>query len=54
MAQPLGDTTTRLQGLLERAMKETDQATCDELTEEVWRVLEEREAIKEALTEHAR
>ena len=28
-----------------------DQAKGDELSEEIWRVLEEREAIKEALTE---
>jgi hypothetical protein len=32
-------------------MKETDQAKYDELSEEIWRVLEQREGIKEALTE---
>jgi len=53
MSHPLAGTTAHLQRLVERAMKETDQAKCDELTEEIWRVLEEREAIKEALTEHA-
>jgi hypothetical protein len=32
-------------------MQERDQAKCDQLSEEIWQVLEEREAIKEALTE---
>jgi hypothetical protein len=32
-------------------MKETDHAECDELTEEHWGVLQEREAIKEALAQ---
>jgi hypothetical protein len=30
-------------------MQERDPAKCDELSEEVWRMVEEREAIKEAL-----
>jgi len=51
MSDPLADTTARLQQLLEVVMQERDQAKCDELSEEIWRVLEEREAIKEALTE---
>jgi hypothetical protein len=51
MSDPLADTTARLQRLLEVVMQERDQAKCDELSEEIWRVLEEREAIKEALTE---
>ena len=42
---------TRLQRLLEVMTQERDPAKCDELSEEVWRMLEEREAIKEALTE---
>jgi hypothetical protein len=37
--------------LLEVVMQERDQAKCDELSEEIWRVLEELEAIKEVLTE---
>jgi hypothetical protein len=32
-------------------MQERDPAKCDELSEEIWRVLEEREAIKEVVTE---
>jgi hypothetical protein len=51
MSHPLTDTTERLQRLLEAALKETNPANCDELSKEIWRVLEEREAIKE--TEHA-
>jgi hypothetical protein len=51
MSDPLGDTTARLQRLLEVVMQERDQAKCHELSEEIWQVLEEREAIKEALTE---
>ena len=51
MSDPLADTTARLQRLLEVVMQERDQAKCDELSEEIWQVLEEREAIKEALTE---
>jgi len=51
MLNPLADTTARLQRLLEVVMKETDQAKYDELSEEIWRVLKQREGIKEALTE---
>lgn len=53
MSHALEDTTARLQLLVAKVMKETNRAKCDELSEEIWRVLEEREAIKEALTEHA-
>jgi hypothetical protein len=51
MSDPLADTTARLQRLLEVMMQERNPAKCDELSEEIWRVLEEREAIKEAVTE---
>jgi hypothetical protein len=51
MSDLLADTTARLQRLLDVVMQERDQAKCDELSEEIWQVLEEREAIKEALTE---
>jgi len=51
MSDSFADTTARPQRLLEVVMQERDQAKCDELSEEIWRVLEEREAIKEALTE---
>jgi hypothetical protein len=51
MSDPLADTTARLQRLLEVMMQERNPAKCDELSEEIWRVLEEREAIKEALAE---
>ena len=54
MSDPLADTTARLQRLLETVMKETDHAKYDELSEEIWRVLEEREEIKEARMEHGR
>jgi hypothetical protein len=50
MFDPLADTTARLQRLLAVVMKEADQAKCNELSEEIWRVLEEREGVKEALT----
>ena len=52
MPDRLAHTTARLQGLLETVMKETDHAKYDELAEEIWRVLEEREEIKEARMEH--
>jgi hypothetical protein len=51
MLNPLADTTARLQRLLEVVMMETDQAKFDELSEQIWRVLEERERIKEVLSE---
>jgi hypothetical protein len=51
MLNPLAGTTARLQRLLEVVMKETDQAKYEELSEEIWRVLEEREGIKEAVRE---
>jgi hypothetical protein len=51
MSDPLADTTARLQRLQEVMMQERDPAKIDELSKEIWRVLEEREAIKEALTE---
>jgi hypothetical protein len=51
MSNALADTTTHLQRLLEKIMKETDRAKSDELSEEIWRVLEQREGIKEAATE---
>jgi hypothetical protein len=51
MLKPLADTTARLQRLLEVVMMETDQAKFDELSEQIWRVLEERERIKEVLSE---
>jgi hypothetical protein len=52
MSDPLTDTTARLQRLLETVMKEIDHARRDELSEEIWRVLEEHEEIKEARMEH--
>jgi hypothetical protein len=54
MSDPLADTTARLQRLLETVMKETDHAKYDELSEEIWRVLEKREQINEARMEHGR
>ena len=52
MSDPLAETTARLQRLLETVLKETDHARRDELSEEIWRVLEEHEEIKEAGIEH--
>jgi hypothetical protein len=43
MSHPLAGITAHMQRLVERAMKETDHAECDELTEEHWGVLQERE-----------
>lgn len=54
MSDPLADTTARLQRLLETVMKETDHAKYDELSEEIWRALEEREQINETRMEHGR
>jgi hypothetical protein len=51
MSDPLADTTARLQRLLEVMMQERDPEKCDQLSEEIWRVLEEREVLKEALAE---
>jgi hypothetical protein len=51
MSDPLADTTAHLKRLLKVVMQERDQAKCDELSEEIWQVLEKREAIKEALAE---
>jgi hypothetical protein len=53
MSHPLAGATAHLQRIVERAMKETAQAKCDELTEEIRRVSAEREAIKEAQTQYA-
>jgi hypothetical protein len=53
MSHPRAGATAHLQRIVERAMRETAQGKCDELTEEIWRVSEEREAIKEALTQYA-
>jgi hypothetical protein len=50
MSDPLADTTAHLQRLLEVMTQERDPAKCDELSEKIWRVLEECEAIKEAVT----
>jgi len=53
MSDRFADTTARLQRLPEMVMKEQPQAKCEELCDEIWRVLEKREVINEAQTEHA-
>lgn len=45
MADNIGSSTARLEGLVARAMKEKDLAKYDELCSELWLVLEERERL---------
>ena len=49
MSDPLGDSTARLERLVEQAMKETDPDKSDEVCAEIWRVLHERDEIRKAL-----
>jgi len=49
MSDPLADSSARLERLLDQVMKERDPVKCDELCEEIWRALHERDAIREAL-----
>lgn len=48
MVSPLDETSARLRQLVERAMKETDPDKADELCAEIWRVLRERDALRES------
>jgi hypothetical protein len=45
MRDPLVDSNTRLRQLLQQIMKETDPAKYDELGDEIWRALSERERL---------
>ncbi len=49
MADPLADSTVRLERLVEEVTKETDADKSDDLCAEIWRVLRERDEIKKAL-----
>jgi len=48
MADPLADSTIRLEHLVEEVMKEPDAAKRDELCAEIRRVLRERDEIRNA------
>jgi len=45
MRDPVADSNARLGQLVRRIMKETDPAKYDELGEEIWRALSERERL---------
>ena len=45
MSEPLSDVDSRLGRLIQQIMKETDPARYDELGDEIWRVLSERERL---------
>ena len=45
MSDPIENSNTRLEQLVEQIMKEKDPAKYDELGAEIWRVLKERERI---------
>lgn len=45
MSKPLSDVDSRLAQLIQQIMKETDPARYDELGDEIWRVLSERERL---------
>jgi IS4 transposase len=49
MADAFAESTARLESLLRQAIKETDPSKCNDLTAEIWRVLEERDRLKSAL-----
>jgi hypothetical protein len=45
MSEPLSDVDSRLGQLIQQIMKETDRARYDDLGDEIWRVLSERERV---------
>jgi hypothetical protein len=45
MPSQFEESTARLQRLVRQIMKETDPAVYDQLAEEIWRVLAERESL---------
>jgi hypothetical protein len=46
MTDPFEDSRARLERLVTEVIKETDSAKCDELCDEIWRVLSERERLQ--------
>ena len=50
MLDPLADTTARLKRLVHQAMQETDPDKSDELCAEIWRVLHERDEVRQAMS----
>jgi uncharacterized membrane protein YccC len=46
MADPLAETTRRLEQLLEQIHRENDPAKRDVLSVELWQILEEREQLR--------
>lgn len=46
MADPLAETTRRLEQLLEQILRENDPAKRDVLNADIWRILEEREQLR--------
>jgi hypothetical protein len=49
MPNDLGDSTARLQRLLEQIISERDPDKCDQLGAEIWRVLNERDRASQSL-----
>jgi hypothetical protein len=50
MPDKLAESTRRLEQLVRQIMKESDPAVYDQLAEEIWRVLAERERLLEEQT----
>lgn len=49
MSDAFAESTARLEQLLDRVMEETDPAKFDELSAEIWRLLDERESLRKKL-----